>query len=55
MNSENRRFVDVLKTGQYIIKDTHTGELFTGEDIVELLNNGLCQCHNKLIQKKEEG
>ncbi len=29
-----------------------TGELFITEDIVELLNNGLCQCHNRLIQKK---
>lgn len=47
------RFVDVLKTGQYIIKDTQTGELFTAQDIEELLNKSLCKCHNRLVQKKE--
>ncbi len=46
------RFVDVLKTDQYVIKDMETGELFIAEDLAELLNNGLCQCHNRLIQKE---
>ena len=45
---------DLLKTDQYVIKDMETGDLYIAEDIVELLDNGLCQCHNRLVQKKEE-
>lgn len=52
MEKEEKRFVDLLKSSQLIIKDTQTGELFTAQDIEELLNKSLCHCHNRLVQKK---